>query len=46
MPNLACGRFPSQCVCALMQVLLLPVGRSIAGPELGRDDRWACPRLV
>ena len=33
MPNLACGHVPNPvCVWALMQVLLLPVGRGIAGP--------------
>ena len=37
------------CVRALMQVLLLPVGRGICGPMLylwdlqqGHDDRWVC----
>ena len=38
------------CVHALMQVLLVPVGRGICGPMLHlwgpqpwRDDKWACP---
>ena len=39
------------CACALMQVLLLPIGRGftsqcldIMGAGLGRGDGWACPR--
>ena len=46
MPNLACGRVPSPvCMqCALMQDLLLAYA-SLApwGPQLGRNDRCACP---